>query len=95
MKHKLGICIPYRDREEHLNQLVPHLSEHLTEKGIDHQFYVAHQVDDKLLNRGTLKNIAAKFAFEDGCDYIAWHDVDMLPKDNCDYSANHDRPPLQ
>jgi hypothetical protein len=26
-----------------------------------------------------MKNIAAKFAFEDGCDYIAWHDVDMLP----------------
>ena len=86
MSHKLGICIPYRDREEHLKQLVPHLSRHLTKNEIDFQFYVTHQVDDKLLNRGALKNIAAEFAFEDGCDYIAWHDVDMLPTDDCDYS---------
>jgi hypothetical protein len=86
MSHKLGICIPYRNREEHLERLVPHLSKHLTEQGIDHKFYVAHQVDDKLFNRGAMKNIAAKHAFEDGCDYIAWHDVDMLTEPNGDYS---------
>lgn len=86
MSHKLGICIPYRNREEHLERLVPHLSKHLTEQGIEHKFYVAHQVDDKLFNRGAMKNIAAKHAFEDGCDYIAWHDVDMLTHDDGDYS---------
>lgn len=87
MSHKLGICIPYRDREEHLKRIIPHLTKHLNKRGIDHKFYVAHQVDDKLFNRGAMKNIAAKRAFEDGCDYIAWHDVDMLPYDeNCDYS---------
>jgi hypothetical protein len=86
-KHKLGICIPYRNRYEHLQKLVPRLTEHLNSKGIDHRFYVAHQVDDKLFNRGLMKNIAAKFAFDDGCDYIAWHDIDMLPLDSeCDYS---------
>jgi hypothetical protein len=78
MSHKLGICIPYRNREEHVSRLIPHLSKHLTEKGIDHAFYVGHQIDDKLFNRGAMKNIAAHIAFEDGCDYIAWHDVDML-----------------
>ena len=93
MSHKLGICIPYRDREEHLRKLVPHLSKHLTRVGIDHKFYVAHQVDDKLFNRGAMKNIAAKRAFEDGCDYIAWHDVDMLPYDEfCDYSYPENHP---
>lgn len=86
MSHKLGICIPYRNREEHLERLVPHLSKHLTEQGIEHKFYVAHQVDDKLFNRGAMKNIAAKHAFEDGCDYIAWHDVDMLTEVDGDYS---------
>jgi len=86
MTHKLGICIPYRNRKEHLEQLIPHLDKFLTERGINHNFYVGHQVDDKLLNRGSMKNIAAKFAFEDGCDYVAWHDVDMLPHDDCDYS---------
>jgi hypothetical protein len=78
MSHKLGICIPYRNRKEHVERLIPHLSKQLTEKGIEHTFYVGHQVDEKLFNRGAMKNIAAHVAFEDGCDYIAWHDVDML-----------------
>ncbi len=86
MSHKLGICIPYRNRKNHLDALVPALTEHLNKQGIAHQFYVAHQVDDKLFNRGAMKNIAAKHAFEDGCDYIAWHDVDMVPFEECDYS---------
>ena len=87
MVKKLGICIPYRDREYHLKMLVPHLTKFLNKKGIPHSFYIAHQVDDKLFNRGTMKNIAAEHALNDGCDYIAWHDVDMLPEnDSCDYS---------
>jgi hypothetical protein len=87
MEKKLGICIPYRNRESHLKILLPHLTKFLTKKGIPHQFYIAHQVDDKLFNRGAMKNIAAKHAFDDGCDYVAFHDVDMLPEnDNCDYS---------
>ena len=48
MSHKLGICIPYRNRKEHLDRLIPHLSEHLIKQGIEHTFYVGHQVDDKL-----------------------------------------------
>ena len=92
MSHKLGICIPYRNRKEHLEKLVPHLSKHLTEQGIDHKFYVGHQVDDKLFNRGTMKNIAAEFAFKDGCDYIAWHDVDMLTHEDGDYSYPTENP---
>jgi hypothetical protein len=92
MSHKLGICIPYRNRKEHIEKLIPHLSKHLTEKGIDHTFYVGHQIDDKLFNRGAMKNIAAHYAFEDGCDYIAWHDVDMLSYEECDYSYPTDNP---
>ena len=92
MKHKLGICIPYRNREEHLRKLVPALGKHLTERGIDHKFYVGHQVDDRLFNRGGMKNIAAEYALNDGCDYIAWHDVDMLPHENCDYSYPEEYP---
>lgn len=93
MSHKLGICIPYRNRKEHIERLIPHLSKHLTEKGIDHSFYVGHQIDDKLFNRGAMKNIAAHIAFEDGCDYIAWHDVDMLPVDvDCDYTYPEEHP---
>jgi hypothetical protein len=92
MKHKLGICIPYRDRQSHLDELVDKLGKLLTDKGIDHGFYVGHQVDDKLFNRGAMKNVAAQYAFNDGCDYIAWHDVDMIPDDNVDYSYPENNP---
>lgn len=92
MKHKLGICIPYRNRKEHIERLVPHLSDHLNKQGIEHKFYVGHQVDDKLFNRGAMKNIAAEHALKDGCDYVAWHDVDMLPFEGSDYSYPEDTP---
>jgi len=84
---KLGVCVPYRNREEHMKKFVPHVSKFLEDKGIEHTIYLAHQCDDKLFNRGLMKNIAAKYAFDDGCDYIVWHDIDMVPEDDsCDYS---------
>jgi len=92
MSHKLGICIPYRNRKDHIERLIPHLTKHLNEKGIEHTFYVGHQIDDKLFNRGAMKNIAAHYAFEDGCDYVAWHDVDMLGHEESDYSYPEENP---
>jgi len=90
---KLGVCVPYRNREEHMNIFVPHISKFLEEKKIEHTIYLAHQCDDKLFNRGLMKNIAAKHAFNDGCDYIVWHDIDMIPEDNsCDYSFPKENP---
>jgi hypothetical protein len=93
MKHKLGVCVPYRNREEHMNKFVPHITKFLEKNGIEHTIYFAHQCDNKLFNRGLMKNIAAKHAFEDGCDYIVWHDIDMVPEDDtCDYSFPNDNP---
>lgn len=96
MSHKLGVCIPYRNRQEHIERLIPHLSKKLNAQGIEHVFYVGHQIDDKLFNRGAMKNIAAHYAFEDGCDYVAWHDVDMLLYDQngivADYSYPEETP---
>tara|TARA_R110000772_G_scaffold214526_2_gene325083 strand:- start:527 stop:1924 length:1398 start_codon:yes stop_codon:yes gene_type:complete len=89
---KLGVCVPYRNREEHLHQFIPRVGKHLKEQGIEFQMYFAHQVDDKLFNRGAMKNIAAKHAFEDGCDYIVWHDIDMIPEKDVDYSYNKENP---
>ena len=89
---KLGVCVPYRNREEHLNTFVPRVGKHLKEQGIDFQMYFCHQVDDKLFNRGATKNIAAKHAFEEGCDYIVWHDIDMIPEGDTDYSYPKDNP---
>ena len=89
---KLGVCVPYRNREAHLKEFVPQVGKYLEEQGIDYQMYFAHQVDDKLFNRGAMKNIAAKHAFEDGCDYIVWHDIDMIPEEGCDYSFPKENP---
>lgn len=91
---KLGVCVPYRNREAHLKEFIPRVGKYLEGQGIDYQIYFAHQVDDKLFNRGATKNIAAKHAFEDGCDYIVWHDIDMIPdmEGGCDYTFPKDKP---
>jgi hypothetical protein len=89
---KLGVCVPYRNRETHLRKFVPKISRYLNRNNIDFHIYVAHQVDDKLFNRGAMKNIAAKHAFDDGCDYIVWHDVDMIPVKEADYSFPEEGP---
>lgn len=85
---KLGVCVPYRNREAHLKEFIPKVGEYLEKRGIDYCMYFAHQKDEKLFNRGAMKNIAAKVAFEDGCDYIVWHDIDMIPVEGggADYS---------
>ena len=89
---KLGVCVPYRNREAHLKEFVPRVGEYLDSKGIEYFMYFGHQTDDKLFNRGAMKNIAAKHAFEDGCDYIVWHDIDMVPEEGCDYSFPKEKP---
>ena len=91
---KLGVCVPYRNREAHLKEFIPKIGKYLDGHGIDYCIYFGHQVDDKLFNRGATKNIAAKHAFEDGCDYIVWHDIDMIPDENggADYSFPKDNP---
>lgn len=86
--HKLGVCVPYRNRELHLHEFIPKVGKYLKNQNIDFQMYFCHQTDDKLFNRGATKNIAAEWAFMEGCDYIVWHDIDMIPEDNggADYS---------
>ena len=94
---KLGVCIPYRDngdgvRKEHLDRLIPHLEQFFGERNIDFTCYVGHQIDDEKFHRSGTKNIAYLQAKQDGCDYYAFHDVDMLPHDDCDYSHPGDTP---
>ena len=91
---KLGVCVPYRNRELHMHEFIPKMGKYLKNRNIDFQIYFCHQVDDKLFNRGATKNIAAKHAFEEGCDYIVWHDIDMIPEEGggADYSFPEEHP---
>lgn len=77
---KLGIVIPYRNREDQLLQLVPALQRFLRDKPITYSIHVVEQVhDSRLFNRGRLKNIGFDL-IRHHTDYVCFHDVDMLPE---------------
>jgi hypothetical protein len=85
MKHKFGVIIPYREREEHLERFIEHFTKFMSDKKINYQIFVIEQYDLKPFNRGRLLNIGYKIAIGHGCDYVSFHDVDMLPEE-ADYS---------
>jgi hypothetical protein len=84
-KNKLGIIIPYRDRYEQLIKFKKVLIKYLNSKGIDFELIVIEQDDGKMFNRGKLLNIGFIYAKKLKCNYVVFHDVDMLPHD-VDYS---------
>jgi len=81
--HKLGIIVPYRDREQQLKKFLSHMKKYI--KDIEYEIFIIEQTDDKPFNRGKLLNVGYKYAVDKGCDYFVFHDVDMLPED-VDYS---------
>jgi hypothetical protein len=83
--HKLGIIVPYRDRYDQLISFKSAISTYLESKNIDFELIIVEQDDAKLFNRGKLLNIGFKQAKRLKCNYVVFHDVDMLPI-NVDYS---------
>ncbi|BES96152.1 Galactosyl_T_2 [Nesidiocoris tenuis] len=77
--HLLGVIVPFRDRFEELLEFAPHMVKFLAEQHVSHKIYVINQVDQYRFNRASLINIGYKIATAEGCDYIAMHDVDLLP----------------
>jgi len=88
VNHKLGIIVPYRDREQQLKRFLSHMKDYI--KDIDYEIFIIEQADDNPFNRGKLLNAGYKYALDKGCDYFVFHDVDMLPED-VDYSYS-DKP---
>lgn len=85
MDKKLGIIVPYRNRYEQLVKFKTHMIEYLKDKDIDYELIIVEQDDAELFNRGKLLNVGFKYAKRLKCDYVVFHDVDMLPID-VDYS---------
>lgn len=82
----LAIIIPYRDREKHLFEFVPHIKKFLSTKKNNYKIIVVEQNNDKLFNRAKLLNVGFALSKEN-FDYFCMHDIDMLPEDEkCDYS---------
>jgi hypothetical protein len=79
---RLGIVIPYRNRSDHLFQIVPHLARYFSRHQIDSeipvQIAVIEQPTGLPFNRGLLCNIGFKVLC-DAVDYVCFHDVDYLP----------------
>ncbi len=84
-RHKLGIIIPYRNRKKHLNTFLLHMTDYLKKKELKYEIIVVDQDNAKQFNRGMLLNIGFTYARKLKCDYVVFHDVDMLPVD-VDYS---------
>lgn len=80
-KH-LKIVVPYRDRQAHLEQFLPHLREYLDDHGLTWRLVIAEQEGGLPFNRGAIKN--AGFLLGGASDYTCFHDVDYLPL-NADY----------
>lgn len=89
---KLLIVIPYRNRQSHLDQVIPHLDYILGKQNIMHTIVVVEQNEGGLFNRGLLCNIGF-YMYQDLCDYVCFHDVDMICH-NIDYSYSSEVTPL-
>lgn len=83
--NKLGVIVPYRDRYDQLLDFKKRITEYLKFKKINFELIVVEQDDAKAFNRGKLLNIGFKYAKKLKCNYVVFHDVDMLPE-AVDYS---------
>lgn len=85
MDKKLGVIVPYRDRYEQLIVFKKSIQDYLTSKNIKFELIIVEQDGAKIFNRGKLLNIGFLKAKQLKCDYVVFHDVDMIPVD-VDYS---------
>lgn len=83
--HKLGVIVPYRNRHRQLANFKRAIIKHLNKSGIEFELIIVEQDDATAFNRGKLLNIGFVEAEELGCDYVVFHDVDMIPE-KVDYS---------
>nr|CAG4652136.1 EOG090X0CO7 [Triops cancriformis] len=84
----LAVIVPFRERFEELLEFIPYMNNFLTAKNIRHEIIIVNQLGDYRFNRASLINVGYLFAKnESGSDYIAIHDVDLLPLNyELDYS---------
>jgi len=82
-----SIIIPYRDREEHLETIIPSL-QHLM-KDETYEIIVVEQNDADKFKKNILYNVASKYA---KFDTLVFHDVDYYPTENVSYKTDKHTP---
>ncbi len=83
--NKLGVIIPYRDRPNQLKVFLKNIKSYLEERNISYEIIVVEQAGKNDFNRGKLLNIGFIRAEQLKCNYVVFHDVDMIPV-SADYS---------
>ena len=88
-KDRLGVIVPYRNRYAQLVEFKSAIEKYLTRQKLNYRLIIVEQDDARLFNRGMLLNIGFKEAKKHKCNYVCFHDVDMLPsKVDYSYSEN-------
>lgn len=77
-EHNLAIIVPFRDRFDELLEFVPHMTKFLRKQNVSHHIFIVNQRDSFRFNRASLINVGFMYT-ENKFDYIAMHDVDLLP----------------
>jgi len=77
-ERRLTVVVSYRDREQHLQQLIPALTAVLEQQRLNYRVLVVEQQPGGLFNRGRLLNVGMHYAAAFS-DYYCLHDVDALP----------------
>ncbi|KAL3270080.1 hypothetical protein HHI36_009138 [Cryptolaemus montrouzieri] len=84
--HRLALLVPYRERFEELLEFVPYIHNFINRQHISHDIFILNQVDGYRFNRASLINVGY-LQVKSSYDYIAMHDVDLLPlNDNLSYA---------
>lgn len=90
--HKLAVLVPFRDRFEELLVFAPYIHKFLNDQKITHKIFILNQVDSYRFNRASLINIGYLYTKKEH-DYIAMHDVDLLPLNkNLSYAYPKEQP---
>jgi hypothetical protein len=79
---RLGIIVPYRDRQPHLDVFIPHMLEFFRSDSLNNEIpcriLIVEQTAGLPFNRGAISNIGFKHLASE-VDYVCFHDVDSLP----------------
>lgn len=91
-KPKLAVLVPFRDRFDELLRFAPHMTRFLNRQDVPHHIFILNQVDRYRFNRASLINVGFLYA-KHNFDYIAMHDVDLLPlNDHLQYDYPNEGP---
>ena len=92
-KNKLNIIIPVRNRDKHLDMLIPALKKILTAQSIDYRIYIIEQSEKYNFNKGKINNAGFLIAEENRpTDMYVFNDVDNIPVTNDSIKYNFSKP---